>query len=157
MAAAAPLLLIAAVVARAQLAGATASSQQSPASARSAAMAPTAPRPALPGTSRLTAKAEAGSSGNHPLATTADRASSGLAPMPVVFHSNRKPNLEPNPQVVAGSGLAWFLICLTLFMGINGLALAVIYARRRQRAAPRSVSKLSAIPNWLQPVSYREE
>ncbi len=157
VAAVALLLLIALAVAGTRLAGAPASSRQSQAPARSANMARTAPRPTLPGASSLTAKAEVGGSRNHPPATTANQASSGLAPMPVVFHSNRKPNLSPNPQSGAGSGLAWFLMCLTLFLGVNGLALAVIYTRRRQRTSPRPVSKLSAIPNWLQPVSYREE
>ncbi|MHB8312196.1 MAG: hypothetical protein ACYDD0_02690, partial [Candidatus Dormibacteria bacterium] len=115
VAAVAPFLLIAFAVAGTRLAGAPASSQQSPASARSATMARTALRPALPGASSLTAKAEVGWNGNHPPATTANQASSGLAPMPVVFHSNRKPTLAPNPQSGAGSGLAWFLMCLTLF------------------------------------------
>jgi len=60
----------------------------------------------------------------------ADRSSGGLEPMPVVLGSNRQ------PQVAAGSQLAWFLIDLALFLGVTGLALVAIVAGWRPPVEP---------------------
>ena len=56
------------------------------------------------------------------LSAKAPAPESGLAPMPVVSRSNS--------AVTAGTGLTWFLLCLALFLAINGVALVRVAYRR---------------------------
>ncbi|MHB8323412.1 MAG: hypothetical protein ACYDHB_03150 [Candidatus Dormibacteria bacterium] len=55
------------------------------------------------------------------LSAKAPASDSGLVPMPVVSRSNS--------AVTTGTGLTWFLLCLVLFLAINGVALVRVAYR----------------------------